>query len=359
VRGDLAETSHAALLTALGRARARGQLLIEGTAARGAIVLWDGQVVDARSPAPRARLADRLVRTGRLERGVAAADAELRDGTQDEAATLDALVRRGAVDADVLRQLRSEQVLDAVAELLAWRSGRYDLVPDPEDAPAPAPDRPRLPVELVLAQAGRRRARLDQLAELLPSLDVVPVTASDTPLTLDLGADPTALLTAIDGRRDLAALAAHLGLGGFEVLRLAAGLHALGLIDIAAAATSADAAAASTARRDDQDDRDDTVLFAAVPEPVAAVAPDAGRGNGQGEDDTDVAAFLRELSSLALGDEQPTRARPRQQADVDASAAGGGPGPRRDPPASSRPGTAPARRDPEAARRKRGLFGRG
>jgi hypothetical protein len=330
VRGDLADTSYAALLAALGQARARGRLLLDGPDGQGAIVFWDGQVVDATSPAPRARLVERLVRAGRLPQ------------------------EPGTVDDELLRRLRAEPVFDAVAELLSWRSGRYVVAPDPEDAAGPEPDCPRLSVAVLLEQTERRRARLDQLAWLLPSLEVIPVPATQVPLHLDPGTDAAALLDAIDGQRDAAALAHHLGFGGLEVLRLLAGLHALGQVDITMPTAVAGATVPATA------DTDDTFLFAAASQPTPDVPQDVGHENGQDDDGTDVAAFLRELSSLALGEEQTApSARPRRKPSDDAPPAGGGAGAGHGTPTTGRPGAAESRREPESSRRRRGLFGRG
>ncbi|MFU8839733.1 MAG: DUF4388 domain-containing protein [Nitriliruptoraceae bacterium] len=341
MRGDLAETTPAALLAALGRGRARGRLQLDGPEGRGEIVFWDGQVVDASSPAPRAQLVERLARTGRLPK------------------------QHGTVDAAVADRLRAEPVVDAVAELLSWRSGRYVLAPAPEDASEPDLDGPRLPVTVILEQAQRRRARLDQLAWLLPSLEVVPRPASEPPLHLDLGTDAAALLEAADGLHDATALAHHLGLGGLEVLRLLAALHALGQVDITVPGAAPEALAPTTA------DIGDTVAGTSVsrptPEDGRDAGDDAGHGRVNGQNDaTDVAAFLRELSSLALGEDRAAPSTsPRRQPPDDAAPADGGAGTDHGTPASGRQRAGrshrepePSRREPGPSRRRRGLFGR-
>ncbi|MFU8842149.1 MAG: hypothetical protein ACNA8R_15830, partial [Nitriliruptoraceae bacterium] len=153
------------------------------------------------------------------------------EGGRDERAVLAQLLHAG-VDVALLRRLRTEQVLDAIAELLAWRAGSYVLVSAGDPDEDPDPSAPRLTVATALVRAGRRRDRLDLLTALVPSLDVVPAPEPDAPLTLDPGPDLRALLAAADGRRDLRGLADLLGLGGGEVVRLIAGLHGLGLVSL-------------------------------------------------------------------------------------------------------------------------------
>lgn len=412
MRGELSETSPAALLTALADGRARGRLVVDGTRGRATVAVWDGQVVDATSPAPRARLLRRLLATGHLDPATAAdIGRETRDG-RDEGAVLDALRRRGAVEADVLRWLRTEQVVDAVSDLLAWKRGRFALVPSSEEEVGPTPDSPRLAAATVLERAGRQRVRLDRLRELVPSLDAVPALEPDVAMTLGLGADPLALLRAIDGLRDLRMLADHLGIGGSDVLGLTAGLCALGLVrldrnedraepigedradatwdDVLSAvsvATVVDAALAPQAPLPQPDPPEpppaapptpeaepapvslDTsepgslisgaeALSRAAAEALADIAPEP-EPRRAADDDADVASFLRELSSLALGDDPaPAEQRPRARRQGGTSATAPSTGDRRQQP-PARSSEASNRREPEAPRKRRGLFGRG
>jgi hypothetical protein len=379
MRGELSETSPAALLTALADARARGRLVIDapngdgpdgdGAGRQATVTFRDGEVVDARAPGPRARLLDRLEVAGRIDEVTATQLRERSHGGRDDAAVLAQVQQTDIVDPGLLRRLRAEQLLDAVTELLAWRAGSYVLMPADDTDVGPDPTGPQLPVEAVLARAGRRRDRLDRLAALLPSLDVVPTPEPDAPLTLDPGPDLRAVLAAVDGHRDLRTLADLLGLGGPEVVRLIAGLHGLGLVGLPepadpTAAAWADvrsledlprsprpASPAASASTSDPAPAADT---APPPEPAPATpdSPSAPEGG-----DTDVAAFLRELSSLALGDDVPTpasrrRSPPHGDGPAGASTGSGDPG-------SRRPTGPPASHESDPARRRRGLFGRG
>jgi hypothetical protein len=379
VRGDLSETTHTALLTALADARARGRLVVDGPDGAGKVSFWDGLIIDAHSPAPRARPLERLVTAGRLKEETAAGIRARSNDGRDEAAVLAALRHTEGIETDVLRRLRTEPVLDAVTELLSWRFGRYAFI-DAADVD-PDPDAPNLAVEAVLAEAGRRRGRLDQHATLLPSLDVVPVPGPGVPDTLDLGVLATALLAAIDGRRSLGMLAEQLGFGGLEIVRVVAGLQALGLVQVATpedeigavwddvlandhgpvasmppdagneAETpqpSADGTAAppGSSVEDAPAPPEPTDPTAGDPEPsedVTTAASPGRRGGG-----TDVAEFLRELSSLSLSDDEAgTPNRRRRAPGGDSSGSGNGDDGHGE------------RRKSEPARRRRGLFGRG
>jgi hypothetical protein len=321
--------------------------------------------VDARAPGPRARLLDRLAVAGRIDEPTVTHLRERTDGGRDEAAVL-AQARDAGVDHRLLQRLRTEQVLDAVADLLGWRAGSYVLVPAGDTDEDPDPSAPRLQVDAVLDRAGRRRDRLDRLAALVPSLDVVPAPEPDAPLTLDPGPDLRALLAAVDGRRDLRSLADLLGLGGPEVVRLIAGLHGLGLVslpepvDPAAAAWAdvrsledlpAPAVPTSPAVADTEPPPPPTPPASPTADPPTPASPLTSEGG-----DTDVAAFLRELSSLALGDDVPTPVSRRRP-----PPGGRTPGPSTGSAGHGQHGPAapPARQESDPARRRRGLFGRG
>lgn len=130
---------------------------------------------------------------------------------------------------------------DAVAAMLALDSGRFTFAADP----APAPDGPDagegVRVEALLMEAMRR---LDEGAPALappagpphasPAAPTIPVLTADDPAELGapvrLRAADWALLAAVDGRRDVAAVAATAGQPPEQAAAALAALARAGLV---------------------------------------------------------------------------------------------------------------------------------
>jgi hypothetical protein len=127
---------------------------------------------------------------------------------------------------------READVQAIVCALLEARVGRFAFVPALEsvEAPARTPVR-RVRVEAILVEAARRADEWARLAGVVPHPAAVPTLADPgvaEPLTLD--ARQWALLTEVDGARDVVALAAALGRDPLEVAGALGELTRLGLV---------------------------------------------------------------------------------------------------------------------------------
>ncbi len=170
-----------------------------------------------------------LIRSGRITEG------ELTRARQRQAEERDGrrlgqlLVDDGFISARELdRQLRL-QIEAVVFELLSWREGFFSFV-EQNVAEMPAEATVRISAESLLMEAARRMDEWSAIADRIPSLDVVPtLTANggesaiaDAPL--DLRLEEWEVLAAVDGARDLRAIATVLGRSEFDVAKSAAEL---------------------------------------------------------------------------------------------------------------------------------------
>ncbi len=305
MRGDLSETPAADVCRALASADATGVLDIEGPDGRGAVVLRDGHVVAATSPTPRARIGDRLVHAGLLAeegltevlRSQARAEPHQRTGAL--------LVGRGLVPLEAVRQVVQEQVIDAVFDLVRWRSGayRFDVGGLTEVPEVPL----RIPVDQLLVEVARRQRQWDELEVVIPDLDAVPTFRPGAePATASLTPDEFAVLASIDGVRSIRELANDLGYGQFEAARIVYGLTLLGTVDIVLpddevgrALEDALQDLAVGTRHGDQPPPGAGPDVASAPGTGSAPGSPAAPPVGLARDE--VAELLRELSRLARG----------------------------------------------------------
>jgi hypothetical protein len=197
----------------------------------GTVSFERGGVVAAalgRDPQP---LGARLVRMGRIS-SLALEEARALQSSGDRRRLGDILVSMGVISRRELdRQLKS-QIEEAIFELLGWSEGYFRFE---EGAPCEAMvESPvRIPTEALLMEAARRMDEWSRIEAKVPHLRVVPrLPSADNGATgrLDLVPFEWEVLAAIDGQRDLHALAAALGRTEFDVARTVYALSAAGVI---------------------------------------------------------------------------------------------------------------------------------
>lgn len=233
MRGSLETISVAELCMQLGGQGVSGTLSLESEGHAGQVVFQDGAVVWATSPSRGARIGDRLVHAGLLDPyyvdQAAQAQREAPPGTGIAAL----LVDRGLISADAARVFLQEQLIDALTDLLGWRTGSFDLSSDP-------PPVIRLPVavptESLLTEVRRRLAEQQRIRSVVSSLTLVPTATAHTPQHLAL--DESVVLLEIDGTSTVGDLAARLGFGDNEARRIVYGLTLLDAVSLAGAAVA-------------------------------------------------------------------------------------------------------------------------
>jgi hypothetical protein len=123
----------------------------------------------------------------------------------------------------------------AVYEVLGWREGSFSFAPlDPAAAPGPEVGR-GISVDSLLMEAAHRDDEWARLAPRVPHLGLVPTLADLAPAgaPLDLEPEAWALLAAVDGERDLRAVAAALGADPLAVARTVDALVAAAVLTLA------------------------------------------------------------------------------------------------------------------------------
>lgn len=144
----------------------------------------------------------------------------------------DILVAAGAIARRELDRQLKAQVEEAIFELLGWSEGYFrfeDGAPCESVVEAPV----RIPTEGLLMEAARRSDEWSRIEAKVPHLRVVPrLPPADAAAgeRLDLTPFEWEVLAAVDGERDLHALAAALGRSEFDVARTVYTLTSAGVI---------------------------------------------------------------------------------------------------------------------------------
>lgn len=220
--GSLADFSVAdtLALVAMGRRTARLQLV--SGASQGSVHLIDGSVSAATADCTRAVLLRSVVAAlpvavddlSRALRG----DNPIRD-----------LVDSGAVDRAAVEQVASQQCVEAVAEMLRWESGQFDVWVGSRDV---ADVGLRLEPGDLVASARTRVQQWTDLRAALPEpgsvLALVPEASS--PPALD--ASHWMVLARVDGRRTLEEVLAATGAAALTAGRCLADLLDIGLVQV-------------------------------------------------------------------------------------------------------------------------------
>lgn len=199
----------------------------------GGTVSFDGGGVVAaslgRDPQP---IGARLVRTGRIS-SEALERARAAQASGDSRRLGDILVANGAISRRELDRQLKAQIEEAIFELLGWKEGYFRFEEGATcEAMVEAPV--RIPTEALLMEAVRRMDEWSRIEGKVPHLRVVPrlLPNDDSPTNgrLELVPFEWEVLAAVDGQRDLHALAAALGRTEFDIARTVYALSSAGVI---------------------------------------------------------------------------------------------------------------------------------
>jgi hypothetical protein len=215
----------------LGRKTGVLRVTSELRQAAGTVSFERGGVVAATLGKDSQPIGARLVKAGKInEQQLAEARALQQSG--DSRRLGDILVANGAIGRRELeRQLRA-QVEEAIFDLLGWSEG-YFRFEDGVESDAVVESPVRLPTEGLLMEAARRMDEWSRIEDKVPHLRVIPrLPPSDSPGNgrLELAPLEWEMLAAVDGERDLHALAASLGRSEFDIARTAYALSSAGVI---------------------------------------------------------------------------------------------------------------------------------
>jgi len=149
----------------------------------------------------------------------------------------DILVNIGAIARRELERQLKAQIEEAVFDLLTWTEGYFRFEEGlPCHAAVEAPV--RSPTEALLMEGARRLDEWSRIGSKVSHLGLVPRLPEQNGVApLDLVPFEWEVLAAVDGQRDLHALADVLGRSEFEVARTVYGLTAAGIVELGDPAT--------------------------------------------------------------------------------------------------------------------------
>jgi hypothetical protein len=213
----------------LGRKSGVLRLRSELRQTSGTVSFEKGGVVAA-SLANSQPLGSRLVRLGKIsEQDLDRARAVQESG--DPRRLGDILIANGVIARRELDRQLKGQIEDTIFQLLGWSEG-YFRFEDGAACEAMVESPVRIPTEALLMEAARRHDEWSRIEAKVPHLRVVPRLLPDSPGTgrLDLLPFEWEVLAAVDGEKDLHALASALGRSEFDVARTIYALSAAGVI---------------------------------------------------------------------------------------------------------------------------------
>ena len=213
LEGTLDDFSISSLLRFLAGSRQSGTLTV--STAQPSVVCFEEGAVTLAGPADPDQLEAGLVSAGVLRPG---AWARARAGAAGQGRPLaDELVRSGATTNATLVDALYESTVNTVFELLLPSTASFSF--------ASGVDHPlghgyHFDSGAVVNDAQRRLRIWKQIAEVIPSTSVVVELIDQLPINTELitfSREEWPVLTAVDGRRDVAAIITHTGLSAFGV----------------------------------------------------------------------------------------------------------------------------------------------
>ena len=144
------------------------------------------------------------------------------------------LVSLGSLNRRELERQVRLQIEEVVFEIMSWREGYFSFA-EGRARRIPAEATGRIPTESLLLEAARRIDEWSRIQTRIPHVGMVPVLApveEGTGSRLDLLPAEWEVLAAIDGDRDLRAIARVLERSEFEVARTAFGLESAGVVTL-------------------------------------------------------------------------------------------------------------------------------
>ncbi len=201
----------------------------------GTIHFEDGTVVYAEIRSNPHPLGSLLLRTGKIAEADLERARDMQQRQGDKRRLGEILVALGAITPRELeRQLRF-QVEEVIFEVMSWREGYFSFVEGPLlDVPPAATV--RIPTEALLMEGARRIDEWSRIESRIPHLGVIAALAlppSDGGGELDLLPPEWEVLAAVDGQRDVRAIARELGRSEFDVAKTLFGLESAGVVVLA------------------------------------------------------------------------------------------------------------------------------
>ena len=232
LKGNLRDFSTTNLLNLINLAKKTGTLIIEGPGQGASMSFRSGRLVHAAMGAEDGHLTTILRKAGKLsEEQVKAIRQRAVHATDKELGLL--LINAGYVNqGDIVNGLRSH-MLEIVYRLFTWVEGLFRFEP----AIMPGDDKITVPIELenVILEGSRRMQEWAQLAEEIPNLDMALKFAERPNVNvrqMQLSADEWRVVSYINPKNSMRAIAKQNHLNDFQIRRVVYGLLQAGLVEL-------------------------------------------------------------------------------------------------------------------------------
>ncbi|MDW8065642.1 MAG: DUF4388 domain-containing protein [Anaerolineae bacterium] len=232
LKGNLRDFNTTQLLNLIHLARKTGTLTVESRNATARLCFKDGKLLYAAFDRQDGRLADVLIRAGKLQ------PEQLRSfdlaHLQDDKVLGLKLIEAGYVtQQDILNSLRA-QMLDVVYRLFSWNEGVFRFEPDLQilQNRIPVP----MDLENLILEGVRRLREVERLKEELPDLDI-PIRLTSRPEAIrkvQLSTEEWRVISQVNGRNTMEQIMRRLNLDEIQIRRIVYGLLQAGLIELAA-----------------------------------------------------------------------------------------------------------------------------
>ncbi len=232
LKGNLRDFNTTQLLNLIHLARKTGTLTVESRNGTARLCFKDGKLIFAALDRQDGRLADVLIRAGKLQPEQLKAFDLSR--LQDDKVLGLKLIEAGYVtQQDILNSLRA-QMLDVVYRLFSWNEGAFRFEPDLQ----PLQNRIPVPMDLenIIMEGARRMREIERLKEELPDLDV-PVRLTSRPEAIrkvQLSTEEWRVISQVNGRNTIEQIMRRLNMDEVQIRRIIYGLLQAGLIELGA-----------------------------------------------------------------------------------------------------------------------------
>lgn len=233
LKGNLRDFSTTSLLNLINLAKKTGTLVIDGPSQGAQMSFRNGKLIYAAMGQEDGNLALILRKSGVLSpEQVTVLQSRAAHASDKEMGLL--LINAGYVNQiDIVNSLR-DHMLEVVYRLFTWVEGLFRFEP----TLLPGDDKITIPIELdnVILEGARRMRELAHLAEELPSLDMA-LKFADRPTSnlrsLNLSADEWRVVSSVNPRNSIRAIARAANLSEVEIRRIVYGLLQAGLVEVA------------------------------------------------------------------------------------------------------------------------------
>jgi hypothetical protein len=254
LEGTLDAFSLPDIFSLLSMTKKTGGLHLQRSGSHGAVWFADGMLTGGASDLSRQSLGRRIAGSGRVtDEALTAAVTQVR--LDPDAGVASVLRDADAVDEGDLHSLVTEQIMDAVFDLMRWNDGSFAFVVD-------EPNRDGVGVSCrvddVVAEVRRRLDQWSTIDAAVADQDTVLTITCEPPAEPQLSVDEWSILALVDGQRSVGEIVDVCGRGEYAVVVTLADLVARKLLE------TEDGGVAALTRRQD--------LFGAI-EAVSSPAP--------------------------------------------------------------------------------------